>query len=90
MMRKIIITIILMALWIMPAMAESVWKVAPGRSSLKFRVSHLIFSNVEGKFKDFEGKIGETDEERGKVKVLVSMFGRETPVELDYLQVAKI
>src|SRR6266566_2957813 len=38
---------------------------------------------ADGPFKDFEGKVGEVDEERGKVKVLVSMFGRETPVELD-------
>ncbi len=45
---------------------------------------------VDGPFKDFEGKVGETDEVRGKVKVLVSMFGRETPVELDFLQVKKI
>ena len=45
---------------------------------------------IDGPFKDFEGKVGEIDEERGKVKVLVSMFGRETPVELDFLQVAKI
>jgi len=45
---------------------------------------------VDGPFKNFEGKIAAVDEERGKVKVLVSMFGRETPVELDYLQVKKI
>jgi len=45
---------------------------------------------VDGPFKDLEGKIGEIDEERGKVKVLVAMFGRETPVELDFLQVKKI
>ena len=45
---------------------------------------------VDGPFKDLEGKIGEIDEERGKVKVLVPMFGRETPVELDFLQVKKI
>ena len=44
----------------------------------------------DGPFKNFEGKVSEIDEERGKVKVLVSMFGRETPVELDYLQVSKI
>lgn len=45
---------------------------------------------VDGPFKDLEGKVSEVDEERGKVKVLVSMFGRETPVELDFLQVKKI
>lgn len=45
---------------------------------------------VDGPFKELEGKISEIDEERGKVKVLVSMFGRETPVELDFLQVKKI
>jgi transcriptional antiterminator NusG len=45
---------------------------------------------VDGPFKGFEGKINEIDEARGKVKVLVSMFGRETPVELDFLQIKKI
>lgn len=45
---------------------------------------------ADGPFKDLEGKVNEVDEERGKVKVLVSMFGRETPVELDFLQVKKI
>ena len=44
---------------------------------------------VDGPFKDLEGKVSEVDEERGKVKVLVAMFGRETPVELDFLQVKK-
>ena len=44
----------------------------------------------DGPFKEFEGKISEIDEARGKVKVLVSMFGRETPVELDFLQIKKI
>lgn len=44
----------------------------------------------DGPFKDLEGKVGEVDSERGKVKVLVSMFGRETPVELDFLQIKKI
>ena len=45
---------------------------------------------TDGPFKDLEGKVGGVDTERGKVKVLVSMFGRETPVELDFLQVKKI
>jgi transcriptional antiterminator NusG len=45
---------------------------------------------IDGPFKELDGKIGEVDEDRGKIKVLVSMFGRETPVELDFLQVKKI
>ncbi len=44
----------------------------------------------DGPFKDLEGKVGEIDEDRGKVKVMVSMFGRETPVELDFLQIKKL
>jgi len=45
---------------------------------------------IDGPFKDFEGKVEAVDKERGKLKVLVSMFGRETPVEIDFLQVKKI
>ncbi len=45
---------------------------------------------VDGPFKNFEGKISAVDHERGKIKVMVTMFGRETPVELDALQVKKI
>jgi len=52
-------------------------------------VDDLVIIN-DGPFRELEGKIGEIDERRGKVKVLVSMFGRETPVELDFLQVKKI
>ena len=44
---------------------------------------------VDGPFKEFEGRVSEVDRQRGKVKVLVSMFGRETPVELDFLQVKR-
>ncbi|HEX5429767.1 MAG TPA: transcription termination/antitermination protein NusG [Patescibacteria group bacterium] len=45
---------------------------------------------MDGPFKDYEGKVSETDDEKGKVKVLVSIFGRETPLELDFLQIKKI
>ena len=45
---------------------------------------------VEGPFADFLGSIDSIDNAKGKVKVLVSIFGRETPVELDFLQVTKI
>ena len=45
---------------------------------------------VDGPFKDLDGKVGEVDEARGKVKVLVAMFGRETPVELYFLQIKRI
>lgn len=45
---------------------------------------------IEGPFADFIGVVDEIDEERTKVRVLVSFFGRETPVELDFLQVEKV
>lgn len=45
---------------------------------------------IEGPFSDFLGTVESIDDERGKVKVLVSIFDRETPVELDFLQVSKI
>lgn len=45
---------------------------------------------TDGPFKELEGKVGEVDTERGRVKVMVPMFGRETPVELDFLQIRKI
>lgn len=45
---------------------------------------------VDGPFSDFLGTVDAIDENKGKVKVLVSIFGRETPVELDFLQVAKL
>ncbi len=45
---------------------------------------------IEGPFADFLGSVDSIDDAKGKVKVLVSIFGRETPVELDFLQVQKI
>jgi transcription termination/antitermination protein NusG len=44
---------------------------------------------MDGPFKDFDGKISEVNESKGTIKVLVNVFGRETPVELDFLQVKK-
>ena len=45
---------------------------------------------IDGPFEDFVGTVDEINTEKGKVKVLVNMFGRETPVELDFLQVEKL
>ena len=64
-----------------------------GISEPEFHLDVEVGSPVQisdGPFKGFEGKVSEVDQARGKVKVLVSMFGRETPVELDFLQVKKI
>ena len=54
-----------------------------------FSVSEAV-KIVDGPFADFLGTIESIDEEKGKVKVLVSIFGRETPVELDFLQISKL
>lgn len=64
-----------------------------GVAEPKYKIDVEVNSAVritDGPFKEFEGKVAEVDEGRGKVKVLVSMFGRETPVELDFLQVKKL
>lgn len=64
-----------------------------GQEEPKFKIDVSVGSPVkitDGPFKSFEGKISHVDNERGKIKVLVSMFGRETPVELDFLQIKKI
>lgn len=45
---------------------------------------------TDGPFKDFDGKVSDVDAEKGRVKVLVTIFGRETPVELDFLQIKKL
>jgi transcriptional antiterminator NusG len=49
-----------------------------------------IVKIVDGPFADFEGKVDDVNQEKGKVRVLVSIFGRETPVELDFLQVERM
>jgi transcriptional antiterminator NusG len=59
------------------------------RFKTKFTVGEAI-KIVDGPFSDFLGTIHEIDEEKGKVKVLVNIFGRETPVELDFLQIQKV
>lgn len=56
---------------------------------IEVKVGDLV-KITDGPFKDFDGKVSEVDEERGKVKVLVNMFGRDTPVELDSLQIKKL
>jgi len=43
-----------------------------------------------GPFANFDGHIAEVDIERGKVRVVISMFGRETPIELDFEQIEKL
>ncbi|HET8574698.1 MAG TPA: transcription termination/antitermination protein NusG [Candidatus Paceibacterota bacterium] len=60
-----------------------------GKHSIDLEIGEVVKVS-DGPFKDFEGRVSELDEDRGKVKVLVSMFGRETPVELDFLQVKRI
>ncbi|MFT7328079.1 MAG: transcriptional antiterminator NusG [Crocinitomicaceae bacterium] len=55
----------------------------------KYEVDETVMI-TDGPFSDSEGKINGIDSERGKVKILVSMFGRETPVELDFLQIRKL
>lgn len=55
----------------------------------RFTVNEAV-KIIDGPFADFLGTVESIDETKGKIKVLVSIFGRETPVELDFLQVAKL
>lgn len=72
---------------------DMLFKTMSEEQSVKHTIDLVIGEIVriaDGPFKELEGKVDGVDQERGKVKVLVSMFGRETPVELDFLQVKKI
>lgn len=64
-------------------------KVDVPQYKIDFKIGDLV-GIINGPFKDFEGKVSEIDEGKGKIKVLVNMFGRDTPVELDSLQIKKI
>ena len=57
--------------------------------SVNYEINEVV-SITDGPFKGFDGTISEIDADKGRLKVMVSMFGRETPVELDALQVQKI
>lgn len=59
------------------------------KHKIDFNVGEVV-NIIDGPFKGFDGSINEIDEAKGKLKVLVSMFGRDTPVELDSLQVKKV
>jgi transcriptional antiterminator NusG len=64
-----------------------------GEDTPKFKINLRLTDTVkitDGPFKDYEGKVSEIDEEQGKIKVMVNLFGRDTPVELDSLQVKKL
>lgn len=64
-------------------------KMEAPKFEAKFRLGDSVKVN-EGPFKDFLGKVDEVNEEQGKIKVLVSVFGRETPLELSFTQVSQL
>jgi len=78
-----------------PITQEEVQKIAERMAleepkyKIDLRKGDLVHIN-DGPFKNYDGTVSDVDEAKGKVKVLVSIFGRETPVELDFLQVKKI
>ena len=66
--------------------------ITGSRETPKVHITFNVGDNVQvtsGPFADFNGVVAESNPERGTVKVLVSIFGRETPVELDYSQVLR-
>lgn len=77
-----------------PVEPEEIEKIMKrmGREDPKHKMDYKIgdvVNIIDGPFKGFDGAINEIDPSKGKLKVLVNMFGRETPVELDGLQVKK-
>ncbi len=77
---------------LVPAEVETLLK-RMGVDEPKYKIDVAVGDRVkiiDGPFKDFDGKIAEIDPEKGRVKVLVTIFGRETPVELDFLQIKKL
>jgi transcriptional antiterminator NusG len=64
-------------------------KMEAPKFEAKFKVGDSV-KIVDGPFTDFLGKVDEVNDEQGKVKVLISVFGRETPMELDFLQVTPL
>lgn len=77
---------------ILPQEMEAIKKrmgVEEPKFKIELKVGELV-RITDGPLKGFEAKIIEIDEQRGKIKVLMNMFGRETPVNLDSLQVKKI
>lgn len=63
-----------------------------GDEEPKYKIDFIegdLVTITDGPFKDKQGKVDEIDHEKGRVKVLVSLFGRDTPVDLDFLQVKK-
>jgi transcriptional antiterminator NusG len=64
-------------------------KMEAPRFEAKFQVGDAVKVN-DGPFKEFLGKVDEVNDEQGKVRVLVSVFGRETPLELDFAQVSQL
>lgn len=64
-------------------------KMKAPKFKAKFDIGEAV-KIIDGPFAEFLGTVDQVDENKGKVKVLVSIFGRETPVELDFLQVSKI
>lgn len=78
-----------------PVSDEEITKIKKriGVEEPKHKIDYAIgevVSIIDGPFRGFDGSINEIDTQKGKIKVLVSMFGRDTPVELDALQVKKV